>query len=411
LNDPAWLAVRFKMVRTMPDKLDELWLGKYRELRHGFEKSNPQSRQRALEASLQFYKDNRAAMDAGAKASWEWCYTWDDKAACEISALQHAMNILIDDGPEVFYRECQNDTRDVDADKGERIGWRDVAQRTIGIPRGQFPNATTHLTAQIDVHDKVLSWGVIGWTQNFGGHIGAYGTLPEQGKKHFIFRKVTRTLADIAVSGSDLDGQIYQGLETLITQIVEYPWQLVSAGPLSISRILIDAGYKARPVNLICHNSQYSALLTPAKGRGVKASERPISEWRLVEGARRGEEWILQRPAKRSIPMITFDANYWKRKAYEQIAMPVGNTHAITLFDGSEREHQMFGEHVTCERWREVTYSGRKVHEWYELPNRPDNHYWDFVVGATVAASASGITRTAAERVVPKRGKRKVKYY
>ncbi|WP_196299655.1 hypothetical protein, partial [Streptococcus pneumoniae] len=59
---------------------------------------------RAHKAATAYYLANKSAMDEGAVVTWDECYDRDSEA----SALQHAYNILIDDGAEAFASECQN---------------------------------------------------------------------------------------------------------------------------------------------------------------------------------------------------------------------------------------------------------------------------------------------------------------
>lgn len=411
LNDPAWMAVRFKMLRSMPARLEDLWLGQYRDIRHAFEKNNPASKRRALQDSLKFYQANRREMDRGAEATWQWCYAWDDPSAYEISAIQHAMNILIDDGPDVFYHECQNETKNGEVDQ-ERITWRQVATRTRPYGRGVAPNDATVITGQIDVHDKILSWGLTAWTPRFGGHVIAYGTYPEQNQSHFLFRRARHTLQDVAPPGADLDGAIYHGLNVLVSAIIDADWKTDDGSLLRVARILIDSGYRPKPVKRICREHKYAPLLVPAKGRGVKAKERAISEWRTPVGGIKGEEWMYTRPEKGSLRLLTFDANYWKSLVYEALRMPAGNQHAITIYDAHVDRHKMLAEHLTCERSKRMEYAGRTVDEW-ELPTaKPDNHFWDFLVGSAVGASMCGVKRELPSAQPQKRRKRKrVSYF
>jgi hypothetical protein len=102
---PAWQGERIKMVRAWSTAHDTLWLGDYARLRNTYDAGTLGDQQRAHREATAFYKRNRAAMDAGCLVAWEHCYDRD----VEISAIQHAYNLLIDDGPEVFASECQNE--------------------------------------------------------------------------------------------------------------------------------------------------------------------------------------------------------------------------------------------------------------------------------------------------------------
>jgi hypothetical protein len=46
---------------------------------------------------------------------------------------------------------------------------------------------------------------------------------------------------------------------------------------------------------------------------------------------------------------------------------------------------------------------GRAVDEWKQSADRPDNHWWDCLVGSAVAASIQGLLLAAAEAPTSKR--------
>jgi hypothetical protein len=74
VNRPQWNGLRYKMVETMPERMD-LW-EKYADVR----RSDPV-------AATMFYRQNRTEMKKGAVVAWEANYTGN-----ELDALQYAMN-------------------------------------------------------------------------------------------------------------------------------------------------------------------------------------------------------------------------------------------------------------------------------------------------------------------------------
>jgi hypothetical protein len=122
-ENPAWQVERIKMVRAWAgaigrrtetrlylgakvggDAHKKLWLGEYQKIRNSFDRGDAHDQKRARKEATALYKKNRKKMDAGCEVSWEHCF----EADVEISAIQHAYNMLIDDGEEVFASECQN---------------------------------------------------------------------------------------------------------------------------------------------------------------------------------------------------------------------------------------------------------------------------------------------------------------
>ena len=71
--------------------------------------------------------------------------------------------------------------------------------------------------------------------------------------------------------------------------------------------------------------------------------------------------------------------------------MSPGDIGAMTIFGKTADEHWLFAEHVANSEFYVVTQGfGREVQEWKVKPHRPDNHWFDCLVGATTAASMLG---------------------
>jgi hypothetical protein len=153
---PAWQGERIKMVRKWADAHETLWLGEYAKLRNELRPAHPGDQERAHKRATAFYKKNRKKMDAGCEVTWEHCFDPDT----ELSAIQHAYNLLIDDGEEVFASECQNEPLDEDA--GTRAAAMLTAdadrQKLNGLPRGVVPARGDALVAFIDPKETLLYW-------------------------------------------------------------------------------------------------------------------------------------------------------------------------------------------------------------------------------------------------------------
>jgi hypothetical protein len=50
----------------------------------------------------------------------------------------------------------------------------------------------------------------------------------------------------------------------------------------------------------------------------------------------------------------------------------------------------MLSEHLTSEYFVKTEARGRTVDEWKQRPEQPDNHWFDCLVGSSVAASMMG---------------------
>ncbi len=97
---PSWTVVRHPMVIQMPpeDVLNTHWLTEYANIRNDCDPENDDSKDAARRRCNEYYLAHKEIMDAGSIVSW------DDIPLDEFesSPIQHALNILIDEGPVVF---------------------------------------------------------------------------------------------------------------------------------------------------------------------------------------------------------------------------------------------------------------------------------------------------------------------
>lgn len=402
LVDPAWQSERIPLVKQWPDAHKTLWLDTYATMRKTYRKDSEDDQKRAWERATAFYRDNRAAMDAGGVVSWESCYDADH----EISALQHAYNALIDDGEEAFASEYQ--VRPLPrADLGVNELKPDlIAARVNQCPRGVAPSGTMTLTAAVDVQQDALYWMVCGWGEAFGGAVVDWGTWPDQRRPYFALRDVRPTLAQ-ATGIATVEGSIYAGLDKLILQIVPRDWPIHGGGVLRVERCLVDSGDFTSAVKLFCRQSGQATTLLPSKGYGIGPTGRTVDEWSKRDGEKRGDNWVIRPPVVGQGRMILFDSNHWKTFIARRLTQPMGERGAFRLFGDATTDHRMLADHCCAEFRIEDVRQGRKVEVWKIKPSRPDNHLFDVLVLNAVAASVQGVTHEASE---PAKAKKRVSW-
>ena len=101
------------------------------------------------------------------------------------------------------------------------------------------------------------------------------------------------------------------------------------------------------------------------------------------------------------------DVNYWKSFVHDRLAVAPGDPGALTLFGKSAGDHALFAEHIAgSETWTLTHGQGRDVQEWKPRPTRPDNHWFDCLVGCAVAASICGVSLPGMD-AKPKRQRKK----
>ena len=390
-KNPEWQGECTKLVYTFPHA-EKLWDEYARVRAEGLRTGQ------GLAPATAFYSANREAMDAGAIVAWP--QRFDPQK--EISALQHAMNLKLRD-EEAFAAEYQNEPA-TEQFEDERLSADDVTEKITGRPRGEVPQACTRVTAFIDVHDKLLFWCVCAWEEDFTGYVIDYGSFPDQKRLYFTLRDATHTLP-ASFPGAGREGAIQAGLEQLATNLLVTPWARTDGAILHIERLLIDSGYLPAVANAVAIKAGPAVLLS--KGMGLRAGNKPMTSYTHRPGERHGWNWYIPNVSRSSeFRHVAFDANSWKTFIHARLATFAGDKGALTLFGKKPDQHRLFAEHVADAETYVVTEGqGRRVHEWRAKPSKPDNHWFDCLVGCAVAASIAG-AKTPGEAAPARQRKR-----
>lgn len=375
---PEWNGERMPMVYRFPDA-EALWR-QYAEARNdGLRRGDGGS------AGTAFYAARRQEMDAGAEVAWLQRHNAD-----ELSAVQHAMNLLLQDEA-AFWAEYQNDPRPARSESAG-LSADQVAARVNRHPRGVVPAGASRLTAMIDVQKDLLYYAVCGWHDDFTGHVIDYGAWPDQGRAYFTLRDARPTLA-AATGVASLEGSLFAGLTRLAEQLLGRPWPGDGGGELRVERLLVDAnwGESTDVVYRWCRQTPHAALVTPSHGKAVGASGTPMDQWQARPGERRGPDWVMPPPRPGRVRHVLYDTNAWKTAVAARLQIPPGERGGLDLFGDSPAAHRLVAEHLCAEYRVRTSGRGREVDEWKLRPTRPDNHWLDCLVGCAVAASLQGV--------------------
>jgi hypothetical protein len=386
---PQWQGERTRMVYSFPTN-EALW-AKYAEVR-----AEGLRAERGLKAATAFYKRRRKAMDEGAVVAWPARFNHD-----ELSAVQHAMNLKLQDEA-AFWAEYQNEPLpEIEADD-DLMTAEQIAAKTNGMARGVVPIACTRATAFIDVQGKLLYWLVAGWEDDFTGYVLDYGAWPDPKQAYFTLRDARKTLMTAAPRAGQ-EGAIYAGLEALTAELLGKAWQRDDGTDLRIERCLIDAnwGASADVVYQFCRQSGFSGIVMPSHGRYVGASSLPFSDYKRKRGERVGLNWrVPVVTGKRAIRHALYDTNYWKSFVHARFAVPMGDPGCLSLFGRDAKPHRLLADHLTSEYRVKTEGRGRTVDEWKLRAAGIDNHWLDCMVGSAVAASMQGAVLFGTDRKV-----------
>jgi phage terminase large subunit GpA-like protein len=310
---------------------------------------------------------------------------------CVVGAIQHAMNLKLQDEA-AFFAEYQNEPLPEDVADADELTADQIAAKVNRIPRGQVPVGCDHVTMFIDVQATLLFYVVAAWGDDFTGVVIDYGTYPDQQRPYFTLRDARRTLSTVSPA-SGLEGAIYAGLDALTNVLLARDWRREDGASLRIERCFIDAnwGSSTDVVYQFCRQSAHAAIVMPSHGRFVGASSQPFSEYKRRPGDRVGHNWRVPNvQGKRAIRHVVFDTNYWKTFVHARLATPMGDRGCLSLFGDKADSHRLLAEHLTAEFRIRTEGRGRTVDEWKLRPERGDNHWFDGLVGCAVAASVQG---------------------
>ncbi|HNX25943.1 MAG TPA: phage terminase large subunit family protein [Phycisphaerae bacterium] len=380
---PDWQGQRTKMVYSFPNN-KKLW-EQYGDIRSDSIRNHGD-----ISAATEFYIANRAAMDEGAEVAWPQRFNRN-----EVSAVQNAMNLRFRDEA-AFFAEYQNEPV-IETLGEEMLTPEFIANKTNGYERGALAIGVNHLTAFIDIQQKVLYWLVCGWADGFTGYVVDYGTWPKQVREYFKLNEVRITL-QMEMPGAGLEGQIYHGLDQLTGELLAQKYFRDDGAQLYIDKCLIDAnwGQSTEVVYQFCRQSELSARLLPSHGRYVGASSTPFSEYRRQPGEIAGLHWRMPSiQGKRKIRHLLVDINYWKSFVHTRLGVAMGDRGCLSLFGRSAEKHRLIADHLTGEFKTRTLARGQTVDEWKIKAGSPDNHWFDCLVGCAAAASMLGVSLKA----------------
>lgn len=377
---PDWNGEKTKMLYEFPKNM-KLW-DEYAEIRAEALRTDGN-----FQAATDFYLAHREEMDEGAVVSWDARYNHD-----EVSALQHAMNLKLQDEA-AFQAEYQNDPLPEDLSDDTLLSVDEICGKVNGIARYRVPLACDRLTMFIDVQKALLFYTVVAWSEDFTGAVIDYGSWPDQHRRQFSLADANPTIQS-TFPKAGFEGGLYAALTKLTDDYLGREWEREDGAVLKIERALVDAnwGQSTDIVYQFCRQSTHAGIIMPSHGRYVGASSKPMTEYRKQPGDRLGFNWMVPNVAgKRAIRHVIYDTNFWKSFIHTRLAVELGDKGNLSLYGRIPGVHQLLAEHLTAEYKVKTQGRGRTVDEWKLKPDRTDNHWLDCIAGCAVCASMLGV--------------------
>lgn len=389
LKEP-WQHVIYKMLETRSER-EDLWFGEYQERLTSFDKHIPGSQIRAALRALQFYKDNREEMDRGALANWEWCYEYEDDPQLEISAIQHAYNIMILEGLDVFESECQcnimamGDIADITYCTQELI-----CSRISHLQRRVLAVEDIYIVTHIDIGFDYLTYVTMSSPRNFKGHIIDYGTYPDYPHR-FAKGKVARTLRTLYPEIPIPEDRITKALIDLTNMLSQRIYLREDKIPFKNNLILADEAHFTPYVHKAIRMSPFS-IVRPMHGTSIKAKEKGIEEKHYPVGSLKHHHCVEIRTPDQTMMKTISDVNHFKCTVHIGFSRdPVEEGSICSFVEEFPHQHALIGEHCTAEipSWDIDEKTDKRVVVWTQ--REPNNEFFDNIVGCLTGFSMLGV--------------------
>jgi hypothetical protein len=396
---PQYHGIKTKMLVSFPD-LDalKLWENEYDDIRR-----ECLTNEEPITRATEYYLANMETMNRGAKVSWEQRFNQG-----EASAIQNAMNLWLKNRS-TFMAEYQNDPEGLLAVEGAVVvDAKEIIGKTNEYRLREVPEDTSKITGFIDVQKRLLYWYLIAWNDYGGGKVIGFGVFPDQNVPYFVANDARQTF-DRKYKNCTVEVQIGKALNELVGFLVSFP--LGSRN--TVDAIMIDANWsESRKVVYQFCQSFTAVKCTPSHGRGVLAADRPMSEWKHDKGDRKGDNWRIPYKAPDRVRHCVYDTNFWKSRVKSKLLLPLGHKEGIEFHHPEDpQRHKLMIDHLVSEYSVETAGRGRRVDVWSMMPGRPDNHWWDCLVGAAVCGSTQGVQFGEAKvSAIKKKRKRAVVY-
>ena len=397
-NEPAWEVVAYKMLEQLPKRMD-LWLGEYKRRLLSFNRKSPGSAIKARLYALEYYQENFEIMNEEATPSWEWAYEWQDDPQVEITAIQHAMNILLEEGEEVFQTECQTRLRiSTNIEGFARTPQEIIIEKQHSLPRNYASLESRKIVSHIDVHLNYLTFITCASRNVLQPEIINYGAYPPQPTHKFSKKHIVNTFAKKYPDITDPALRIYQGVKDCINSLGRTTFFREDGVQITHDLILVDSRYETDEVRRAIRDSDYKTITMSHSGLSVMADDKPIDMRTYSAGCEVFHENVII-PVKHTGQLaLHTNTYYYKTMIHRGFAARIGLPGSITSFkEEYPNQHSILAEHCWAEipKMDSSEKTKRDIIIWEETDE--DNELFDNLVGCL-----SGFMKEGCTMYVPK---------
>jgi hypothetical protein len=292
------------------------------------------------------YEANRAKLDEGIVPADEHFYAKD-----EVSAIQHARNLLLSRGMTAFQAEYMQEPVSRTADAPYTLDEEDVLRKMSGTGRGVIPADAKKIVAAIDVNRYALSWCVTALRSNGTLSVIDYGWWTPRGKD-CVWPENSTQAGDL----------ISKGITTLVSQICGHR----QYGD-EVATIAVDSNYETQVVRDLMPELQrlyQHRRVVAARALAGKDYKLPTDRaTRFLDGLESDLRWAK---GNRRAVECYWDSTYWHIRTQKGWLMPPGADGSTELYKAARSLHRRFAEQAVADRLCRVdlTSSGRQVAVW-----------------------------------------------
>jgi hypothetical protein len=369
---PAYNGRRFGLIETWPTAT-EAW-DEYIAIR----RANQQAGDKLGLGAVEFYRQNRAAMDAGVMMITDHVnQVEDDNGNPTIdSAIQQAFNKIADTSLSAFKTEYQNDPDPQEQPETVGLTAGRVASRISGFLQKELPPITEFVTIGCDIGKYLSYWVKIAWHGNAVGNVVDYGVIETP--------NMTTATDSKAV------------MAALLPALFDWRTDMVAEGRLDFC--LVDSGDYTDAVYEFIRSvggTPFAAAKGWDAGRfnmGKDAKDRRT----FIEA------YAAHQPAEK-LWLYNVNTEHWKQWVHERFATKTFdddqrfNDGTLSLYSApaERKRHNTYSHHIVAEERRDQFVPGKGLVRKWVVTSR-NNHLLDATALACAAAGCLGV------RVVPR---------
>lgn len=398
----SWDIVKYKMIEKFPLQHDK-WMQEYAKIYLNYDRTVRGDRYKAAMEARKYVEENYEDLHAGGHASWEYAFGWDEDPQTEISPIQHAYNIILDDGWEDFEYECQCNTEYGLYEEGESMHAtpRQIMSKVSTLSRKKVPQATVQVVTHVDVNKDYLTYTTIASPDPFHPYLINYGTHPKQ-PGIYSKRNVTLPLRKIYPEISDYREVLYLAVRDLLQTLAHQPYVREDGVNVFNSVIGIDVKFEEDYILRACKDSGLNNIVLPCWGLYVGPDDELLHEKNYPEGSRIYHNCVERPNRSRTFDYLNVDANYFKTEVHKAWNQTLGIKGSLSMYAPSYvDEHKVIGDHCNAERPERLP--GKKTNRtkiiWKEKGHQVDNEYLDNIANCFALLCRQGIDIQPSSRI------------